>query len=237
MIRRGARWERGWAEAAGGGGASPRFRQPRPRVGLTLLFGMAAVAVVAASAVAFLNTVQAGTIAISPLSGLLGAGVTADVTAVDSSVTITNGRAQDISGIELYRIELTNSALSGHLVVSFDWLNPQDAHRVLNNPNGWIDVGLYENSGTTPTNGACPTGQYYLNDTTATGSALCVSADASPESSAVLTAATADAELLSATSGQQYVYVLGAIHTPGHVPPGEQSGLETLQYQLHVVTH
>lgn len=202
-----------------------RRRIPRRR--LAWVFAGLGVALLAGTSVAFLNTNNSGSASISPLSTSYG-GKGFDVVPLSNTVSVTNGQAQTDAGVELYRIDLASATLGDQLLIHFDWLNGQDAQKVLNNPNAWIQVGVYDNNGVPPSGGACSSGLYLSNDN------VCVSADPGSQASAQLTAASADALLVPSqnpTQGQS-LYLVAAITTPGHAPPGQQSGLTTLQYHV-----
>ncbi len=205
---------------------------------LAWVFAGLGVALLAGTSVAFLNTNGTASASISPLSTSYG-GKGIDVVPVSNTVTVTNGMAQTQAGVELYRIDMASATLGDQLLIHFDWLNGQDAQKVLNNPNAWIQVGVYDNSGTAPSGSplACPTGQYLLADPT--NGNVCVSADSGGQASAQLTAANADALLVPSQNptSDTSLYLVASITTPGHAPPGQQSGLTTLRYNVDAQLH
>jgi hypothetical protein len=198
---------------------------------LPWLFGAAAVALVLGTGAAFLAPNGTAATTITPLTTQNG-GAATNLVPVQTAVTVTSGRAQVIAGIELYRIDIADPTLSGRLVVEFNWVDPQDAGKVLNNPHAWIQVGLFYPSASVP---PCPTGQFQVTD--ANNANICVQPDPGAYASDALTAAHASAVLQSTVSGQSAYYVLGAITTPGHVPQGQQGQLTGLQYFAQVRTH
>ena len=212
----------------------PSVRGPRrpARARLAWVFAVLGVALLAGTGVAFLNTNSTAQASISPLSTSFG-GRGIDVVSVSNSVTVTNGQAQTQAGVELYRIDLASKTLGDQLLIHFDWVNGQDAQKVLNNPNAWIQVGVYDNNGVTPVSSACSSGLYLSGDN------VCVSADPGAKASAQLTAANADALLVPTQNptSDSSLYLVAAITTPGHAPPGQQSGLTTLQYNVDARLH
>ena len=207
----------------------------RRRTGRRRLAGVFAglgVALLAGTSAAFLNTNSTGSASISPLSTSYG-GRGIDVVPVSNSVTVTNGRAQTVAGVELYRLDLASKTLGDQLLIHFDWVNGQDAQKVLNNPNAWIQVGIYDNNGVIPVSNACSSGLYLSGDN------VCVSADAGAQASAQLTAASADALLIPSQNptSDSALYLVASITTPGHAPPGQQSNLTTLQYNVDARFH
>ena len=212
--------------------------QPHPhrhlRRRLAWILGTAAAALLAMTSVAYLQVESSAGTTITAGSALAG-DQAVQVTPVSNAVTIAKGRAAQIAGVELYRIAITDPAASGHMTVAFSWLDPQDAEQVLNNPHAWIGVGIYYNSRTAPSGGACPSGQYLLNDPI--DGQVCVAADTGFDSSTALTPTNADALLLSSESNQSVAYIVASINTPGNAPPGQQGNLTGLQYNIDVQIH
>lgn len=206
-----------------------RPKPPAPRArGLRLaLLGMAVVAIVGTGAgfLADNGTLQT---TITPGSGLPG-GALAHATAVGSSVRIASGPADTVAGVELYRIHVGNPIDSNRLWVTFDWLNPNDAMKVLKNPSASIRVGVYEPVSSAQ---ACSTTAYSVNDPV--NGSITVCQDPGPEASATLTTSIASAVLMPTVSNQSYLYVLASITTPGHIPAGAQSSVTSLQYYAAV---
>jgi hypothetical protein len=222
-------------EGGAGVAAGTRRLLRRPlRRRLAWVLGGAATVLLTVTGVAYLQVQSAADTPITADSALSG-GQSVQVTPVSNTVRITNGRAETIAGVELYRIAIAEPAESAHLTVAFSWLDPQDADQVLNSPNAWIGVGIYYNSGSAPSGGACPSGQYLLNDPT--DGQVCVTADSGLDSSTALTAARADALLLGSQSGRSVAYIVASINTTGHAPPGQQGNLTGLQYDIDVQIH
>ena len=163
---------------------------------------------------------------ITPATSLPG-GVAATLTPVDSTVTHQPGPgpAAIDAGVELYRIHVGQPADSDRLWVSFAWLNPNAANRVLHNPSAFLDVGLYY---PVASPSSCSTTAYTINDPKEGSSLVCQ--EAGSQTTAEVNRSIADAVLQSTQANETYLYVLASITTPGHVPPGQQSGAASLQY-------
>ena len=191
------------------------------------LLGMALVAIVGTGAGFLANNGTLET-AIAPASSLPG-GALAEATAVGSSVRIASGPAETVAGVELYRIHVGNPVDSNRLWVTFDWLNPNDAMKVLQNPSASIRVGVYEPVSSAA---ACSTTAYRVNDPV--NGAITVCQDPGSQASATLTTQIASTVLIPTVSNQPYLYVVASITTPGHMPPGIQSSVTSLQYYAAV---
>ena len=204
----------------------------RVRRGLALGMGVAAAGLLGVTGLAFLATggASGGTVS---LGSTLAHGAVATVVPFNYTLTVTNGQAQTVSGVELYKVDLGNASRSDRLRVDFSWLDPQDAQKVLNNPNAWIQVGLYDYAAAA-SGGACPSGQTVAEDPDSSDAQVCLTPDPGATASAQLTQAHADANLLTSVAGQGAVYILAAITTPGHAPPGQQSQLDTLSFNAAV---
>jgi hypothetical protein len=224
-------------ESAGMAAAAiPSQRRPRRlfRRRLAGVLGAAAVALLAGAGVAFLQ-VQTDTSTNVVAASSLPGGVAVDVTSVSNAITLSRGRAQTVAGVEIYRIAMGDPTLATHLLVNFVWVDPQDANAVLSNPNSWIEIGVYYNSGTAPSNGACPSGQYLIDDPT--DGQVCAVADGGSRALAPLTPSNADAVLVATPGRHTVAYLLASINTPGNAPPGQQGQLTTLQYNVDVQMH
>lgn len=224
----------GEAVAVSAAGGGPRPRRPR-KIGLFFSgLALAFVAIAGAVALAPEGTV---TNTITPGSTLPG-GTAADVTPVNSAFTRIQGRAQQIEGLQLYRIRLASTGLSDNVVATFSWVNPQAAAQALGNPNAFLQVALYYQSGT-PVAGACPAGQFKTAGSDGS-TEICVDEAATPGTplaSGFLTKASASRSIKSTQSGQEYLYLLASINVPGGSPPGQQIGLANLTYSLVVRTY
>lgn len=159
-------------------------------------------------------------LSISSGSTASGGGV-ADVTALSSSFTITQGKAQKINGVELFRIDLGNSSYKDKIKIHFYLLNPEDMGQVLNNPHAFINVQVcYKvDSGEDFTLGDGTK----VKKTSATGMITLESGET------VLTPTMG----LDSTDNDTY-WVLGSITTPGGVPSGQQSQLTQLRFHCEV---
>ena len=78
---------------------------------------------------------------ISPLPGTSN-GAVADIAAMSSGVTRTNGGAQLQVGVALAKLTVA-AAATNHLRLQVAWTNADQGGQVLNNPNAQISVGLY----------------------------------------------------------------------------------------------
>lgn len=123
------------------------LRAPVPR--RSLLRAHRGALALLAVAVAFITTATywlATTGATSPSIGALpgssSTGAVADVTAMSSSVTRTNGSAQLQTGVALDKVVVAKTA-SNHFRLVLAWTNAQSGAQVLNNPNAQISVGVY----------------------------------------------------------------------------------------------
>jgi hypothetical protein len=95
-----------------------------------------------ASVAFWLSSSGAATSSISPPAGAPADGEVAEVTALSSSVTRTNGGAQLQTGVALAKL-VTSKSAANHLRVEISWTNATQGVRVLNNPNAQISVGVY----------------------------------------------------------------------------------------------
>lgn len=205
----------------------PKPPAPQARGFRAALLGIAFVAILGTGA-GFLANNGTLTTTIAPASGLPG-GVLANATAVSSTVRIASGPAATVAGVELYRIHVGNPVDSNRLWITFDWLNPNDALQVLHNPSASIRVGVYEPVSSAA---ACSTTAYSVNDPV--NGSITVCQDPGPQASATLTTQIASTVLMPTVSNQPYLYVVASITTPGHMPPGSQSSVTSLQYYAAV---
>ncbi len=194
------------------------------------LWATAAGLVIAGTGWGFLATNANVAATIMPATGLPG-GMAATLTPVDSTVTHQPGPgpAAVDAGVELYRIHVGQPADSNRLWVTFAWLNPNAANRVLHNPSAFINVGLYYPVSSVS---LCPTTAYTIDDPKAGSSLVCQ--EAGPQTTAEFNASIADGVLKSTQANETYLYLVASITTPGHAPPGQQLGAATLQYFAEV---
>lgn len=148
-------------------------------------------------------------------------GRVADTTALSSSFTITQGQAQKISGVELFRIDLGSAVYRNDIKIFLLLRNPEDIGSVLNNPHAFIEIQVaYKvNSGQDYTLGDGTK----VKNTSATG---------------IMDIENGDIILTPVMGGDTVdtdtYWVLGSITTPGGIPPGQQSQLNQLDFYIDV---
>ena len=176
-----------------------------------------------------------------------------------STVTILQGQgAQIINGVVLGKATVA-AGFANKLRVDIGWIDPQNAGRVFNNPNGWLTFGIYYPIHT----GACivgdPTGalsvtdgsqlcaalntqgtgplvnsgQLTINPTMLTGFIMVAATDPSPTSLCGTTGSAWCAPSgFGLSANQNLFYFIASVNTPGGIPPGQQAGLTTLNFYL-----
>ena len=95
-------------------------------------------------------------------------GEVANVIPMSATVSRSVGAAQLQSGITIARV-LVAKDFTNHNKVSIAWLNPQDATRVLNNPNAQIAMGIYRPVHTGSCTGSDPNTAVSVDDNTLSG--------------------------------------------------------------------
>lgn len=156
-------------------------------------------------------------------SGGLPSGKRADVTTLSGTFPITQGKPSQADGVQLFRIKVAELQSDG-LRLNFSWLNAQDASAVLKNPHAYIKVGVYYESVA-----AC-TGKVF--SVAAVSGTVDVCPDTASSASAMITPRNAAALLRPGITSQAYLWVLGTVFVPGGAPPGQQSGLTSLNFTL-----
>lgn len=156
---------------------------------------------------------------VSPVSHLAG-GAVAEVTPMSGAFTVTKGKAEVVNGVELYRIDLGSASFSNSIRITVDLLDPYDIGKALDNPNAWIDVGVWypDSSGT-----------HTLIDGTTK-----VSQDTSSGAIGRITGEMGEILLYPNISNQTTLYILASITAPGGVPPGQQTQIGSLQFYCSV---
>ena len=212
----------------------------RPRRALSLrrvFFAAAAALIVGMTGVSYLaETDSTSTLTISAPSYTTSDGEPTTVPGTSQPVSIIVGNAQTISGHQLFRIEVGDPVLSDRVQAIVFWLNSEQATQVLSNPNSFIDIGFFHDSGTAPSGSptACPADEFKtLNQL---GNEICVTPSA-PDSSfnnQILTPILAEGTIISTTASQQYLYVLATIYVPGGAVPGQQPLSGTLDFELQL---
>lgn len=243
--------------------ATARVRLRRRR-----LLAVAALAVaLSTSSVGWLATSGVVTLSVAagaPPSGTIN-GRTADLVPLNpSNVTVPAERGgQVVSGLALGAVKVAAGYGSGSKL-DIAWLDPQDAGKVLNNPNAWLSFGLYYPIHTGSCTGGDPDGAVTISvdslcaalDTSASGKLvddgqliisksvlsgfLRVGASdptggSSPCGSSGSSWCTPSS--LSSTSlgaSQNVLYVVVSINTPGDTPSGQQSQAGTLSFFMDV---
>jgi hypothetical protein len=177
-----------------------------------------------------------------------------------STVTIPQGQgAQIINGVVLGKAAIA-AGFANKLRVDIGWIDPQNAGRVFNNPNGWLTFGIYypihtgacvQNTDPTGalsvtdgsqlcaalnTQGTGPlvnNGQLTINPTMLTGFIMVAATDPSPTSLCAGTGSGWCAPSgLGLSANQNLFYIIASVDTPGGIPPGQQAGLTTLNFYL-----
>lgn len=199
---------------------------------------------------------------IEPPAGAVD-GEIAEVVPLVSAVTRSVGAAQLQTGISLSRLDVAKDS-TNKIRVTTVWVNPTEAHQVLNNPNAQIAIGIYRPVHT----GACSTaetnaGAVKVTDTDSTQ--LCVHLDTgagvkppfdlgrlllartihtgyllpSVDGSATLPACTGITTSWCkpasvSNADQRALFVAAQILTPGGNPQGQQSNLNALKFFVEV---
>src|SRR5579875_2175317 len=109
-----------------------------------------ALAALVSGSLFYLGATGSTTTSISPPAGAPSSTAAAQVTPVAGTIQRRTGQALKQVGILLAKVT-TAASTANHLKVSVDWLDPNDAGRVLNNPNAQLSIGLYHDVHT----GAC----------------------------------------------------------------------------------
>jgi hypothetical protein len=173
----------------------------------------------AGSAIAWTQT--SGTVSTTITAGGSNGDIISSITAIGETFTITKGKAQKISGIELYKITLTDAQFCNLIRINIALLNPQDIGKVLNNPNSFIQVQVYY-----PGTGA--------DEVTLDYDGSKAIPDTGYGASAIMSRAVGDVLLSPTITGQTTLYILASINTPGGPPPGQQAQLTDLKFYIDV---
>ena len=192
-----------------------------------LMFFAALVAVLAGSIVAWTQTSGSFQLTITPYNPGGKAGnegkLVTGFTAIGETFSIIQGKAQKVSGIELYEIELAEAAVCDDVRIHLTLLNPYDMGKALNNPHSFIDVGIWYpvDTGSEPSVVLDHNGQTVWRDDGAKASAMM--------SQAVGNVLLQPSETVTST-----LYILASIMVPGGAPPGQQEELTDLRFQCLV---
>lgn len=156
---------------------------------------------------------------VSP-GGTAGKAVTS-VTGIGETFSITQGKAQKISGVELYEIQLGDAQFSNLIRIDLALLNPLDMGQVLNNPNAFIEAAIYY-----PGTGA--------DQITLDYDGTIAIPDPGASARAIMTKVVGGTYLRPSVTGQSKLYIVASINTPGGAPPGQQGQLTDLRFYIDV---
>lgn len=158
----------------------------------------------------------------------LTSGEIAAVTSLDSFFTVSQGAAEKLAGVTLYRIDLGSANFSNTISINLMILNPQDMGGVLNNPNAHIDVQVYYLD---PDQGSPDPASIAINDE---GTFKYVMEDTGDYASYRLSRTEGDVFLKPSVTGKTTLFILASINTPGGIPPGQQEQLTNLKFYIKV---
>lgn len=179
------------------------------------------LAALVGSTISWAATAGFTSISISPRGSL--SGQIANVTALSGTFSVTQGKAQKVAGVELFKITMGVPEYSHLINVSMAILNPEEIERVLINPGAYIDVQVwYPGSGD---------GFITINDG---GNQVNVVQDTATKASARLSGIMGAALLQPSRVNQTTYYILASITTSGGLPPGQQEQLFNLRFWIDV---
>lgn len=175
---------------------------------------VALLVVLASSVVAWAQSVRSVDLGITAGGAQ---GKIATITRIGETFSVSRGAAQVINGVELYRIGLGNAQFSNQVRIEIVFINPHEIGQVLQNPNSFIQVGVYyEGTGA---------GQVTLDYDGKT-----VIPDGGSRASAILSRVTGDVFLYPTVANRGTLYVLSSITVPANAPPGQQAQLTELRF-------
>lgn len=143
------------------------------------------------------------------------------VTSLGGTFTVVQGKAQVISGVRLFQIDLAQASWSDDIMINFMILDPQNMTGALSNPNAWIDVQVWY---------ADAAGTLTIADKDANNVLVKQDTDATQRASRRVN----DLTIYPTVSGESSLYILASITTPGGIPPGQQAQLDGLQFYVKV---
>ena len=195
-----------------------------------LIFFAALIAVFSGSIVAWTQTNSTFALNITPYGfdpdnpdAIVGQ--LAEITPIDEEFhLIKNKKAWKIGGIELYEIELVDTDVCDEVRIRLTLLNPYDMGQVFNNPNSFIDLGVW----------------YPVEPTGAEESVVLdhngqtVWRDDSAKASRIMTSKLGAVVLYPSKTVTSTLYILASIMVPGGAPPGQQGQLTDLRIQCSV---
>jgi len=172
------------------------------------------------SAIAWTGTSAAININITAGGGGDGK-IVSEIIPIGETFSIARGNAQKISGVELYKITLSDAQLSNLIRVNIAFLNPNDVGKVLNSPNSFIQMQVYYPG----------TGE---EEVTLDYDGTKVLPDTGTRASAFMSREVGDITLLPSVIGQTTLYILASINTPAGPPPGQQDQLTELKFYIDI---
>jgi hypothetical protein len=129
-----------------------------------------------------------------------------NITKMNGNFTVEQGKAQVISGVELFKIDLGAPRFSNQLRINVLLTNPDEMSAVLTNPNSFIEVAVWYED---------PAGEHTLNDKVTK-----VKKDVN--ASANINRMNGDVLLRPSVVNKGTLYILANITVPGGAPPGQQ---------------
>ena len=221
-------------------GAVPYSVKPRAHLRRVFgwVFGLAAGVLMLSTGAAYLANSGGTASSVVTRMGLGAGGTGGALTVTPLSVPLTTsvGHAQLDAGMEAARIGLA-SGVSGTLLVNVDWVDPQDAFKVLHSPASFMLAGLYrEDPKTTATlgssgSGSCGLLEFKVDDP-ANGWLCLEMLTSGGNTLGILTQENADDALQVPASGLTSVYVLASIYISNNIPHGQQGTLPSLQFYV-----
>jgi hypothetical protein len=151
-----------------------------------------------------------------------GGRVVNEVTPIGETFSLVVGKGSTISGLELYRIDLSSGLYTNLLRIHLALVNANEIGKVLSNPNAFVSVGVYH-----PGTGE---GQVTLHS-----NGVRVIPDNDSRATAVMNRTAGDVLLYPGVMGQTTLYLLASVHVPsGGTPPGQQEQLRDLRFNADV---
>lgn len=192
-----------------------KMKKRRLFIAIILFVALAGSAVTWTQTSAVISTnIQAG--------GSSGSGqIVTQVVPIGETFSITRGKAQKISGVELYKIELGDAQFSNLIRIHIALINPLDIGKVLNSSNSFIEMKIYY-----PGTGA--------EEITLNYDSSKALPDTGDRAYGIMTRESGDITLFPSVIGQDTLYILASITTPGGPPPGQQEELTELKFYVDI---
>lgn len=204
-----------------------------------VLFAATAILLLSMTSVSYLaDTGSSVTLTIATPSRTAN-GLPVEVNDTSTPVSIIKGKTQSVAGHQLFRVEVGEPSVSDRVRGVVFWLNSNKASQVLSNPNSYIEIGFFHDSGNLPqgTPPACPSNEFKTENQLGVDICVTESAPGDTFEEQLLTPIRAIGTIVSKTADQQYLYVLATINVPGGAPPGQQPLSGTLDFQLQLSLH